>query len=86
MPHRFIWLAIHDKGVALLNHNTLARIKSYSYDEITTFGGNNEDDFMLVVSPLSQQLNRRVTGGLVQSEKLVFSMPKLKVHTCTAYA
>lgn len=66
-----------------MDHNTLASLHSYTYEEITTFGGSNDDGFMLVVSPLSQQLKKTVTGGQVQSEKLVFSMPKLKVRCCS---
>ena len=62
-------------------------IRSYTYQEISTFGGNGDEHFMLVISsqdghtPTGQRGNPSPSQGNVV-EKLIFGMPKLKVsHT-----
>ena len=85
----------------------MGTISSYTYGEISTFGGSRDSEFIMVVSPHQkledeQRVNRggaggggggtltRNTGsgaggasggGAVQTEKLVFTMPKLQVCT-----
>lgn len=90
-PHRAVWLAVHEGGVSLLNSSTMGTISSYSYGEISTFGGSRDNDFIMVVSPQPKeeeegQPHRRGTmsrnnssGGVVHTEKLVLTMPKLQV-------
>ena len=57
-------------------------LHSYNYSEISTFGGNGDDNFMLVISsqgsPNTGQGSRQPSQGNVV-EKLVFGMPELKV-------
>ena len=89
--HRSVWLAVHEGGVSLLNSSTMGTISSYSYGEISTFGGSRDSEFTMVVSPQQRteeeaQTARRGTlsrntssGGVVQTEKLVLTMPKLQV-------
>lgn len=90
-PHRTIWLAVHEEGVSLLNSATMGTISSYSYTEISTFGGSKDSEFIMVVSPQPKEeeeaqrvvrgtLSRNGSGvGEVQTEKLVLTMPKLQV-------
>ena len=90
-PHRTIWLAVHEEGVSLLNSATMGTISSYSYSEISTFGGSKDSEFIMVVSPQPKEeeeaqrvvrgtLSRNGSGvGEVQTEKLVLTMPKLQV-------
>ena len=62
-------------------------LNSYSYSEISTFGGSGEDYFMLIVSPQSSPTTGQ-RSQLPQEnvlEKLMFAMPKLKVHVPTVY-
>lgn len=50
-----------------------------SYSEISTFGGNGDDNFMLVISSHgSPNTARQLSQGNVV-EKLVFGMSELKV-------
>ena len=44
-----IWLAIHEDGVSLLELQTMQPLVRYSYENVVTFGGC-QDDFMLVVT------------------------------------
>ena len=94
--------------MSLLNSSTMGTISSYSYGEISTFGGSRDSEFIMVVSPHQkledeQRVNRGAGGGgtlnrnagcgsggstgggggVVQTEKLVFTMPKLQV--CMQY-
>ena len=83
-PRRPIWLAVSEKGVSVLEKSSSMRVlRSYSYSEISTFGGGNGDDnFMLVVSsqgsPNTGQRSKQISQGNVV-ERLVFGMPELKV-------
>ena len=90
--HRAVWLAVHEGGVSLLNSATMGTISSYSYGEISTFGGSRDSEFVMVVSPQqnveedAQRVHRGTlsrnnsSGGVVQTEKLVLNMPKLQVR------
>ncbi len=52
---------------------------SYSYSEVSTFGGHG-DDFVLVVSP-----QHKSPGNQLQSEKILLAMPKLQVRPLLQY-
>ena len=80
---RSIWLAVHEDGVSLLDSSSMECLVSYSYNEVSTFGCHGDTDFVLVVSP-QQQISPSERGKLLQSEKLLLTMPKLKV--CSSYA
>lgn len=90
-PRRLIWLSVDEKGVSIRERVSLKIFKSYSYNEISTFGGNGEDYFMLVISSPSsasagQSLNAGSRSQLPSQqgntvEKLMFAMPKLKVDS-----
>lgn len=100
-PHRAVWLAVHESGVSMLNSATMGTISSYSYREISTFGGCGDSEFIMVISPHQEQekdstiqrhhrgtsgRNSSSSNGVVQTEKLVLTMPKLQVkqpHTHT---
>ena len=80
----------------------MGTFSSYTYGEISTFGGSRDSEFIMVVSPQQKledvhrggaagaaggggTLNRNngssASGGVVQTEKLVLTMPKLQVCT-----
>merc|ERR1719242_648721 len=48
-PSSLIWLAIHEDGVSLLELQSMQPLVRYSYENVVTFGGCQED-FMLVVT------------------------------------
>ena len=52
---------------------------SYAYNEVATFGGHGED-FMLVVNSQHRPTLSRSSPSL-QTEKILLSMPKMKVGT-----
>ena len=84
-----------EDGVSLLEHTSMQCLASYSYAEISTFGGQT-DDFVLMVTPRQRaggysysQAGASGRGSVVQSEKLLLAMPKLKVggaHWCSIYS
>lgn len=84
-PRRSIWLAVSEKGVSLLDRMSMKVLSSYSYDEISTFGGNGDTHFMLVTSPQNSPTTGQRSHGQNPSsqgnivERLMFKMPKLKV-------
>ncbi|KAL6101564.1 plekhh2 [Pungitius sinensis] len=43
-----VWLAVHEDGVSVLEHNSMKPLASHSYRNLMTFGGCKQD-FMLVV-------------------------------------
>ncbi|KAG7247446.1 hypothetical protein CRUP_033702, partial [Coryphaenoides rupestris] len=43
-----VWLAVHDAGVSVLEHNSMKPLESLPYKSLVTFGGCNQD-LMLVV-------------------------------------
>ena len=44
-----VWLAVNEDGVSLLDQHSMQLLARYSYDNVVTFGGC-QDDFMLVVT------------------------------------
>lgn len=84
---RSIWLAVTEDGVSLLEHSSKEPIASYSYSEVSSFGGHM-DDFVLMVTPRqrdggSSQAGASGRGSVVHSEKLLLAMSKLKIREAT---
>lgn len=80
-PHQHLFLAIHEDGVSLLRNKTMEVIKTYSYNEISTFGGHAEHDFMLVVTPSGGEENK--TSVTTRGERLLLSMSKIQICEAT---
>lgn len=89
-PRRSILLSVSERGVAILERVSMKVLNSYTYQEISTFGGNGDEHFMLVISsqdvhtPTGHRGNSSPSQGNVV-EKLIFGMPKLKVSLITNY-
>ncbi|KAK7901514.1 hypothetical protein WMY93_018283 [Mugilogobius chulae] len=71
-----VWLAVHEDGISVLEHNSMKPVVSHSYKNLTTFGGHKQD-FMLVVG--------QSTNGTKDkpSEKHLFSMDTSKIREVT---
>lgn len=80
-PLQHVFLAIHEEGVSLLRHKTMDVIKSYSYSEISTFGGHGEEDFMLVVTPQDEPGSEK--NVTTRGEKIILSMDKIQICEAT---
>ncbi|OXB65485.1 hypothetical protein ASZ78_014836 [Callipepla squamata] len=70
----FIWFAVHEDGISILDYSTMRLTVTYTYKNLMTFGGY-QDDFMLVVN--DAQTKDRAT------EKLLFAMAKPKILEIT---
>ncbi|OXB77954.1 UNVERIFIED_CONTAM: hypothetical protein H355_003177 [Colinus virginianus] len=70
----FIWFAVHEDGISILDYSTMRLTVTYTYKNLMTFGGY-QDDFMLVVN--DAQTKDRAT------EKLLFAMTKPKILEIT---
>ena len=53
-----VWLAVNEDGVSLLDQHSMQLLARYSYDNVVTFGGC-QDDFMLVVTSDSQMASEQ---------------------------
>lgn len=80
-PLQHLFLAIHEDGVSLLRHKTMDVIKSYNYEEISTFGGHGEEDFMLVVTPQDKSGSEK--NVTTREEKIILSMGKTQICEAT---
>ncbi|KAJ0067209.1 hypothetical protein NL108_013079 [Boleophthalmus pectinirostris] len=71
-----VWLAVHEDGVSVLEHNSMKPVVSHSYKNLLTFGGHKQD-LMLVVG--------QSTNGTKDkpSEKHLFSMDASKIREVT---
>ncbi|XP_041418437.1 pleckstrin homology domain-containing family H member 2-like [Xenopus laevis] len=69
-----VWLAVHEDGISVLEHNSMRPLFTYAHRSLMTFGGLR-DDFMLVV-------NNAPTKDK-PSEKLLFAMAKHKILEIT---
>ncbi|XP_033835913.1 pleckstrin homology domain-containing family H member 2 [Periophthalmus magnuspinnatus] len=71
-----VWLAVHEDGISVLEHNSMKPMVSHSYKNLMTFGGHKQD-FMLVVG--------QSTNGTKDkpSEKHLFSMDSSKIREVT---
>nr|XP_054100990.1 pleckstrin homology domain-containing family H member 2 isoform X4 [Callithrix jacchus] len=70
----FMWLAIHEDGLSLLEYNSMRLIVSYVYKSLMTFGGY-QDDFMVVINNTHSKDK--------PTEKLLFAMAKPKILEIT---
>uniref|UniRef100_A0A8C2THA0 Pleckstrin homology domain-containing family H member 2 n=1 Tax=Coturnix japonica TaxID=93934 RepID=A0A8C2THA0_COTJA len=70
----FIWFAVHEDGISILDYSTMRLTVTYTYKSLMTFGGY-QDDFMLVVN--DAQTKDKAT------EKLLFAMTKPKILEIT---
>lgn len=74
-----VWLAVHEDGISVLEHNLMKPVVSHSYKNLLTFGGCMQD-FMLVVG--------QSTNGTKDkpSEKHLFAMDTSKIREITLLA
>ncbi|XP_006159972.1 pleckstrin homology domain-containing family H member 2 isoform X2 [Tupaia chinensis] len=70
----FIWLAVHEDGLSVLEYNSMRLIVSYVYKSLMTFGGY-QDDFMVVINNTHSKDK--------PTEKLLFAMAKPKILEIT---
>uniref|UniRef100_H2QHT8 Pleckstrin homology, MyTH4 and FERM domain containing H2 n=1 Tax=Pan troglodytes TaxID=9598 RepID=H2QHT8_PANTR len=70
----FLWLAVHEDGLSLLEYNSMRLIVSYVYKSLMTFGGY-QDDFMVVINNTHSKDK--------PTEKLLFAMAKPKILEIT---
>ncbi|OWK10827.1 hypothetical protein Celaphus_00005655 [Cervus elaphus hippelaphus] len=70
----FMWLAIHEDGLSILEYNSMRLIVSYVYKSLMTFGGY-QDDFMVVINNAHSKDK--------PTEKLIFAMAKPKILEIT---
>lgn len=71
-----VWLAVHEDGISVLEHNSMKPLVSHTYKNLLTFGGCKQD-FMLVVG--------QSTNGAKDkpSEKHLFAMDASKIREMT---
>ncbi|XP_017600276.1 PREDICTED: pleckstrin homology domain-containing family H member 2 isoform X4 [Corvus brachyrhynchos] len=70
----FIWFAVHEDGISILDYSSMRLTVTYTYKSLMTFGGY-QDDFMLVVN--NAQTKDKST------EKHLFAMTKPKILEIT---
>ncbi|XP_075268999.1 pleckstrin homology domain-containing family H member 2 isoform X3 [Opisthocomus hoazin] len=70
----FIWFAVHEDGISILDYSSMRLTVTYTYKCLMTFGGY-QDDFMLVVN--NAQTKDKTT------EKHLFAMTKPKILEIT---
>ncbi|XP_011940303.1 PREDICTED: pleckstrin homology domain-containing family H member 2 isoform X2 [Cercocebus atys] len=70
----FMWLAVNEDGLNLLEYNSMRLIVSYVYKSLMTFGGY-QDDFMVVIN--------NTHSKDTPTEKLLFAMAKPKILEIT---
>ncbi|XP_044781800.1 pleckstrin homology domain-containing family H member 2 isoform X3 [Bubalus bubalis] len=70
----FMWLAVHEDGLSILEYNSMRLIVSYVYKSLMTFGGY-QDDFMVVINNAHSKDK--------PTEKLIFAMAKPKILEIT---
>ncbi|KAM5292338.1 pleckstrin homology domain-containing family H member 2 isoform 2-T2 [Ctenodactylus gundi] len=74
LGNTFIWLAVHENGLSILEHTSMRLVVSYAYKSLMTFGGY-QDDFMVVISNTHSKDK--------PTEKLLFAMAKPKILEIT---
>uniref|UniRef100_A0A1A8IF02 Pleckstrin homology domain containing, family H (With MyTH4 domain) member 2 n=1 Tax=Nothobranchius kuhntae TaxID=321403 RepID=A0A1A8IF02_NOTKU len=77
-PNASVWLAVHENGISVLDHNSIKLLLSYSYKNLMTFGGCKKD-FMLVVRHCSGTDPSKDKP----TEKLLFAMDAPKIREIT---
>ncbi|XP_023051487.1 pleckstrin homology domain-containing family H member 2 [Piliocolobus tephrosceles] len=70
----FMWLAVNEDGLSLLEYNSMRLIVSYVYKSLMTFGGY-QDDLMVVIN--------NTHSKDTPTEKLLFAMAKPKILEIT---
>ncbi|XP_070771772.1 pleckstrin homology domain-containing family H member 2 [Enoplosus armatus] len=73
-----VWLAVHEDGISVLEHNSVKPLASHSYKSLMTFGGCKQD-FMLVVG---QSVSTN-TSKDKPTEKHLFAMDASKIREIT---
>ncbi|KAJ3610038.1 hypothetical protein NHX12_022132, partial [Muraenolepis orangiensis] len=68
-PSARVWLAVHEDGVSVLEHNSMKPLASFPYKSLVTFGGCNQDLMLVVVEQ---------SAGPKDAEKHLFAMPTSK--------
>ncbi|KAM9847591.1 pleckstrin homology domain-containing family H member 2 [Aulostomus maculatus] len=74
-----VWLAVHEDGISVLEHNSIKPVVSHPYKHLMTFGGCKQD-FMLVV--VVQNTGNNATKDK-PSEKHLFAMDASKIREIT---
>nr|XP_056709597.1 pleckstrin homology domain-containing family H member 2 [Euleptes europaea] len=74
LENAFVWLAVYEDGINVLEYSSMKLIVTYLYKNLMTFGGY-QDDFMLVVN--NMHTHEKPT------EKLLFAMTKPKILEIT---
>ncbi|XP_077352285.1 pleckstrin homology domain-containing family H member 2 isoform X2 [Festucalex cinctus] len=77
-PSTRVWLAIHEDGISVLEHNSIKPLVSHPYKNVMTFGGCKQD-FMLVVT----QNSSNNTTKDKPSENHTFAMDASKIREIT---
>ncbi|XP_023281667.1 pleckstrin homology domain-containing family H member 2 [Seriola lalandi dorsalis] len=73
-----VWLAVHEDGISVLEHNSIKPLVSHPYKNLMTFGGCKQD-FMLVVG----QSSGTNTSKDKPTEKHLFAMDTSKIREIT---
>ncbi|XP_075933156.1 pleckstrin homology domain-containing family H member 2 isoform X2 [Anarhichas minor] len=73
-----VWLAVHEDGISVLEHNSVKPLASHSYKNLMTFGGCKQD-FMLVVG---QSIGGNA-GKDKPTEKHLFATDASKIREIT---
>ncbi|XP_077437927.1 pleckstrin homology domain-containing family H member 2 [Vanacampus margaritifer] len=77
-PSTRVWLAVHEDGISVLEHNSIKPLVSHPYKNMMTFGGCKQD-FMLVVV----QNSSNNTTKDKPSENHTFAMDVSKIREIT---
>uniref|UniRef100_A0A8C5NZJ6 Pleckstrin homology domain containing, family H (with MyTH4 domain) member 2 n=1 Tax=Jaculus jaculus TaxID=51337 RepID=A0A8C5NZJ6_JACJA len=73
LGNTFMWLAIHENGLSILEYSSMRLVVSYVYRSLVTFGGH-QDDFMVVINTHAKDN---------PTERLLFAMAKPKILEIT---
>ncbi|KAI3362950.1 hypothetical protein L3Q82_011620, partial [Scortum barcoo] len=73
-----VWLAVHEDGISVLEHNSVKLLVSHPYKNLMTFGGCKQD-FMLVVG---QSISTNASKDK-PTEKHLFAMDASKIREIT---
>ncbi|XP_035462558.2 pleckstrin homology domain-containing family H member 2 [Scophthalmus maximus] len=73
-----VWLAVHEDGISILEHNSIKPLVSHPYKNLMTFGGCKHD-FMLV---LGQSVGTNTSKDR-PTEKHLFAMDNSKIREIT---
>ncbi|XP_068182982.1 pleckstrin homology domain-containing family H member 2 isoform X2 [Antennarius striatus] len=74
-----VWLAVHEHGISVLEYNSVKPLVSYSYKNLTLFGGCRQD-LMLAVGGQNAGTN---ASKDTSTEKHLFAMNTFKIREVT---